>query len=350
MPTIVGIRFRRAGRVYYFDPAGHELQVDDWVVVNTARGMEIGQVVIAPRQVRDNELKEPLKPVVRPATSADLRSMQAYRLQETQALARAREIAAQYNLPMKIVGAEYSFDGARLTVYFTAEGRVDFRELARDLARSLKTHVEVRQAGVRDEAKLLDGIGICGRQLCCAAFLDNFDGISIRMAKLQNLPLSPLKISGQCGRLLCCLSYEADFYREARGRLPKPGDEVETIHGRGQVRDVNFITERLTVEYEGGKVLEVSLDQLGPAPPPATPVVAAPAPAPKKRRRRRRPKMQGQTAAPSPAAPTRPASAPAGSAGAKKPAGPKKPEGEAKAKQPAPRRRRPRRRPDRRDS
>ncbi len=289
MPTIVGIRFRRAGKVYYFDPAGHDLQVNDWVVVDTARGLEVGQVVIAPRQVVESELEGPLKPVLRLATATDLRSMQAYRLRESNALARAREAAAQHNLPIKIVGAEYSFDGTRLTYYFTAEGRVDYRELARDLAHSLKTRVEMRQAGVRDEAKMLDGIGICGRQLCCAAFLDDFDGVSIRMAKLQDLPLSPTKISGQCGRLLCCLSYEAELYREAKARMPKPGEEVETIHGLGRVQSVHPIAERITVEYDGGKTVELSLDQLGPRIQESPVAVAPPGElAPKKRRRRRR--------------------------------------------------------------
>lgn len=294
MPTIVGVRFRRAGKVYYFDPAGHDLDTSDWVVVDTSRGQEIGQIVIAPHQVVESEIKEPLKPVIRPATATDLRSLQAHRLRECNALARAREEAARHNLPMKIVGAEYSFDGTRLTFYFTAEGRVDFRNLVRDLARILKARIELRQAGVRDEAKIMDGVGICGRQLCCASFLDGFTAVSIRTAKLQGLPLNPLKISGQCGRLLCCLSFEEDIYREARARLPKPGAEIETIHGVGRVHSVNLISERITVEYAQGNIQEITLDQLGP-PPEKPPVVSEPSSEPaepqrkKRRRRRRRP-------------------------------------------------------------
>jgi len=301
MPTIVGIRFRRAGKVYYFDPAGHDLQIDDWVVVDTTRGPEIGQVVIAPRQVVEDELKGSLKPVVRTATPTDLRSLQAYRLQESEALDKAREEAARHDLPIKVVGAEYSFDGTRLTLYFTADGRVDFRNLVRDLARALKTRIEMRQAGVRDEAKLMDGVGICGRQLCCASFLDSFGTVSIRMAKLQGLPLNPMKISGQCGRLLCCLSYEEEFYRQARERLPKPNEEVETIHGVGRVRDVNVITECITVEYEPDRVLEISLDELGPPPekPPATPErPSGQSEQPPRKRQRRRRRSEVKTAAP----------------------------------------------------
>ncbi|MBU1879701.1 MAG: hypothetical protein KJ734_12185, partial [Chloroflexi bacterium] len=311
MPTIVGIRFRRTGKVYYFDPADHDLHLNDWAIVETSYGQEMGQVVIAPRQVAESEVKDTLKPVVRPATCTDLRAMQAYRLQESDALPLAREEAERHHLPIKIIGAEYSFDGSRLTFYFTSEGRVDFRNLVRDLARTLKARIDMRQAGVRDETRLLDGIGICGRQFCCASFLDSFDAVSIRMAKAQGLPLNPTKISGQCGRLLCCLSYEYDFYCEAKARLPKPGTQVETIHGMGRLIDVNVLTERLTVEYEPGKRTEITLEELGPptqAPPTASPAPSqsqsepATAEPARKRRRRKRRKPRPTESAPAGAA------------------------------------------------
>ena len=378
MPNIVGVRFRRAGKVYYFDPAGHDLSVDNWVVVDTARGSEVGQVVLAPRQVAESELKEPLKPVLRPASISDLRSMQAYRLQESDAVAKVREETARHGLPMKIVGAEYSFDGTRLTFYFTAEGRVDFRDLVRDLVRTFKARIELRQVGARDETKIMDGMGICGRRLCCAAFLDCFDAVSIRMAKAQDLPLNPAKISGQCGRLLCCLGYEEALYREAKARLPKVGEEIETVYGLGRVKDVEIIAERLRVEYASGNVKDITVEQLGP--PPAAPspspepepewsVRPRPAERPKpterpespeaqaKRRRPRHPsRAPGQAATPASATqahPTGPAAPPArpGPGAPARPAGSSEakkapPEGEAKPKRPAPRHRRPRRRPE----
>jgi len=348
MPTIVGVRFRRAGKVYYFDPAGRDLQVDDWVVVDTARGLEVGQVAIAPCQVAESELKGLLKSVVRRATATDLRSLQAYRLRETDALARAREEAARHGLPIKIVGAEYNFDGSRLTFHFTADGRVDFRNLVRDLARILRTRIEMHQAGVRDEAKLMDGIGICGRRLCCAAFLDRFSAVSIRMAKLQNLPLNPTKISGQCGRLLCCLGYEAEFYREAKKRLPKPGEEVETIHGVGRVRGVNVISERITVEYARGKVQDISPDQLGP---PEEPLITAkppskPAEPRRKKRRRRRRKPRPTASTP----PTQGAPPTAREGDAARAQNQEKKQGGKTGPRPARRRRRPRKRSDKKTS
>lgn len=357
MPNIVGIRFRRAGKVYYFDPAGHEFNVNDWAVVDTARGPEVGQVVITPRQVADSELREPLKPVLRPATAADLRAMQAYRLYEANALARAREESARHGLPMKIVGAEYSFDGTRLTFFFTAEGRVDFRDLVRDLARVFKSRIELRQVGARDETKIMDGLGVCGRRLCCAAFLDEFNTVSIRMAKVQDLPLNPAKISGQCGRLLCCLAYEEELYREAKARLPKIGEEVETIFGVGVVKEVDVIAERLHVEYAGGNVKTVTMDELGPPAPPARrepepqpesavrPAPAekpAPPEAPPKRHRRR---SRRAPTAREPATPARSAR-PEPPAETQKPADTPKPPLDAKPKRPIPRRRRPRKRSD----
>ena len=258
MPEIVGVRFKRAGKVYYFDPGDLDLNVNDLVVVETARGAEIGRIVIGRRQVLESELAEPLKPVVRRAEPEDLRKMAVFKSKEQEAFRKCREKIAQHGLPMKLVGAEYNFDGTRLTFFFTAEGRVDFRELVKDLAATFRTRIELRQIGVRDEAKFLGGIGRCGRALCCTAFLDEFEPVSIKMAKDQDLPLNPLKISGLCGRLLCCLSYENDYYCACKQNMPKAGEEVETTKGRGRVVGVNVIKETVTIEIESGATVEVS--------------------------------------------------------------------------------------------
>lgn len=221
--TVVGVRFKKAGKVYYFDPSGVALQRDDNVIVETARGVEYGQVVSGPKAVPETELVLPLKKVIRKATAVDAKQVEDNRKKEDRALTLCQEKILAHGLPMKLIGVEYTFDGAKVIFYFTAEGRVDFRELVKDLAQVFRTRIELRQIGVRDEAKMLGGLGPCGRPLCCATFLGDFEPVSIRMAKDQNLSLNPTKISGICGRLMCCLKYESDTYKSS----PKPKASVD---------------------------------------------------------------------------------------------------------------------------
>jgi len=266
MPLVVGVRFRPAGKVYYFDASGFEdLEVGEYVIVETVKGQEAGQVILGPREISPEEVVGQLKGVVRRAEAWELAQMQHYRTREHEALLRCREKVAEHGLPMKVVKAEYNFDGSHLTFYFTAERRVDFRELVRDLARTFKTRIELRQIGVRDEAKLMGGIGPCGRILCCAAHLTEFTPISIKMAKHQNLPLSPAEISGLCGRLLCCLAYEDEFYCQMQEKLPRVGEMVETPHGRGKVTGVNVIKGTISVELESEVTVEVPAAEVRPA-------------------------------------------------------------------------------------
>lgn len=261
MPKVMGIRFKRAGKIYYFDATGFEdLKVDEYVVVDTARGRALGTVVAPPQEV--SEPSEHLKPIERRATPLDLSERERYRLQEREALERCREKVAEHGLEMKLIKAEYNFDGSRLVVYFTAEKRVDFRELVRDLTRTLKTKVELRQVGVRDEAKLLGGLGRCGRILCCATHLCEFSPVSIKMARLQDVSLSPAEISGVCGRLLCCLAYESETYRSLKERFPKAGTMVETPYGVGKVKSVNVLKETIEVELRSEVTVEVSAEEL----------------------------------------------------------------------------------------
>ena len=264
MVTIAGIRFRRVGRIYYFDPNGHDdLQVDEWVVVETSKGTETGQVVIAPRQVQDNQLTDPLKPVLRRATREDVLLKRYYRTQEDSVLATCRERVVAHKLAMKLVEADYSFDGSRLTVAFTAEGRVDFRELVKDLAGLFKTRIELRQIGDRDEAKVYEGYGICGRHYCCSSWLDDFPSVSIKMAKEQELPLNPSKITGACGRLLCCLSYENEQYAAAKQGLPRVGESVVLSGGKATILGHNVLKGTVTVEMaESQKRADVPVSEL----------------------------------------------------------------------------------------
>ncbi len=264
MVTIAGIRFKRVGRVYYFDPQAHtDLQVGAYVVVETSKGIEVGRVVIAPRQVQESQVTEPLKPVLRRASRQDILLQQYYRAQEEAALETCRERVAAHGLPMKMVDADYSFDGSRLTFSFTAEGRVDFRELVKDLASIFKTRIELRQIGARDEAKVHDGLGMCGLQFCCSSWLEDFPTVSIRMAKEQDLPLNPSKITGLCGRLLCCLSYENEAYAQAKQGLPKVGEEVVVSAGRGVITAHNVLKGTATVDFGDGKSrLDVPVEQL----------------------------------------------------------------------------------------
>lgn len=262
MATIVGIRFKRAGKVYYFDPRGFEdLDAGDWVVVKTSQGTEAGRVVIAPRQVVDDDVKTALKPVHRRADWRDLTEMERLKLKASEALATTRAKVKEHDLQMKPVSAEYNFDGSRLTIYFTADKRVDFRVLARDLTKTLKARVELRQIGARDEAKLLDGIGKCGLRQCCSTWMtDGFPRVSIKAAKNQGLPLAPSEISGNCGKLLCCLTYEDDQYTEIKGELPAIGTKLSSAKGTGEVVDINVVKEVAIIRWENGKLLEVSVE------------------------------------------------------------------------------------------
>jgi len=262
MAEIVGIRFKRAGRVYYFAPADIDLAVDDYVVVNTGRGLELGRVVIAPKQVLAEEVTKPLKTVVRKATDDDIEHAREFENKEREALAECAKSIAKLKLPMKLLSAQYNLDGSRLTFFFSAAGRVDFRELVRELTTHFKVQVELRQVGPRDEAKLMGGFGRCGRPLCCMSFLTEFAPVSIKMAKEQALPLNPMKISGVCGRLLCCLGYENELYREIKKKLPKSGQRVSTSAGAAKVVGGNPLKETVLVEMEGGARVELPLSEV----------------------------------------------------------------------------------------
>jgi cell fate regulator YaaT (PSP1 superfamily) len=262
MADVVGVRFKRAGKVYYFDPAGIDLKVGDYVVVETARGLELGQVVISPRQVLASEITEPLKPVVRQAEAEDIEHAHEFEQKEREALVVCGELIAKLSLPMKLLSAEYNLDGSRLTFFFSAGERVDFRQLVRELTSRFKTRVELRQVGTRDEAKLIGGFGRCGRPLCCASFLSEIAPVSIRMAKEQGLPLNPMKISGCCGRLLCCLVYETELYHEMKEKLPKEGERVSTPMGGATVIGVNPLKETVMVELESQAAVELPVDKV----------------------------------------------------------------------------------------
>ncbi len=262
MVEIIGVRFRRAGRVYYFDPAGIDLEANDYVVVKTARGLEMGQVVIAPEQVLTNEVREPLKPIVRKAEPEDVECAQEFEAKEMEALKECGELIIKLGLRMKLLSAKYNLDGTRLTFLFSATDRVDFRDLVRDLNSRFKTRVELRQIGPRDEAKLVGGFGRCGRSLCCGTFLDEFAPVSVKMAKEQDLPLSPMKISGVCGRLLCCLVYENEQYKDMRAEMPKKGQRVSTSMGKATVVGGNPLQETVLVLLESQTTVEVPLSEV----------------------------------------------------------------------------------------
>ncbi len=274
MPIVCGIKFRGSGKVYYFAPGEcDDLRIGDHVIVETARGREMGEVASESHEVSDAEIVGQLKPIVRKATTADLLDAQRYQHQEAEAVAKCKEQVARFGLPMNIVNAEYSYDGSRLTFYFTSEQRVDFRELVRELARILHVRIELRQIGVRDKAKSVGGIGRCGRPLCCATWLNEFCPVSIRMAKQQDLPLSPMEISGLCGRLLCCLGYENDFYQSVKGQFPKVGKTVSTPLGAAKVIGVSVLRETVELLFEDGSTAEWTADQLAgraPIPVPET--------------------------------------------------------------------------------
>ncbi len=250
MSEIVGVRFKEVGKVYHFSPNGLTLQKGDRVIVETARGIECGEVTIENREIDDEELVSPLKPVIRAATEQDLKIVEENKIKEKKAYAICEEKIANHGLEMKLVDVEYTFDNSKILFYFTADGRVDFRELVKDLASVFRTRIELRQIGVRDESKMLGGFGVCGRPFCCNTFLGEFQPVSIKMAKEQGLSLNPVKISGTCGRLMCCLKYEQDTYEHLLRHTSKVGAIVETDEGRGTVIENNLITGMLKVRLD----------------------------------------------------------------------------------------------------
>src|SRR6266576_3061444 len=258
--TIVGIRFRPAGRIYYFDPQGASYSTGQYVIVETSRGVEAGRVVIASKKLAERELSDPLKPVLRLANEDELRMMLSFKTKEKEALVQCAQQVQQHNLPMKLVETEYTFDGSRLTFYFTADERVDFRALVRDLAATFRTRIELRQIGARDQAKLQGGVGMCGKTLCCSSWISDFGVVSIKMAKEQDLPLNPSKISGVCGRLLCCLAYENDNYIQAKQSMPQVGTLLDTPGGQGKVVSINVPKESVEVMLESGVIIQVPVN------------------------------------------------------------------------------------------
>ena len=258
----VGIRFKEAGKIYYFDARGYDLDVGNYVVVETSHGQEVGRVVIAPDQVLVSEIRETLKPIMRQAAPEDLERAEELKKGAKERLAVARKQAQELRLQMVLVAGEYSLDGSQLTVYFTAEDRVDFRSLARELSSEFQTRVQFLQVGERDRAKMVDGIGRCGERLCCSSWLTTFPVVSIKMAKEQDLPVNPSKLSGACGRLLCCLTYEYDQYREIKGGLPKVGSRISTPTGEARVRSISVPKETITLLIgEAAERVEMPLDQ-----------------------------------------------------------------------------------------
>ena len=266
MKKVIGVRFRTAGKIYFFDPGKLSVKRNDHVIVETARGIEYGTVVGNPREVDDDKVVQPLKPVLRIATERDDEQEAGNKLKEKEAFKICLEKIKKHGLEMKLIDAEYTFDNNKVLFYFTADGRIDFRELVKDLASVFKTRIELRQIGVRDETKILGGIGICGRVLCCHAHLSEFVPVSIKMAKEQNLSLNPTKISGVCGRLMCCLKHEEETYEELNRRLPNVGDHVTTDDGlKGEVASVNVLRQLVKVIVDVGdekEIQEYKVEQL----------------------------------------------------------------------------------------
>lgn len=250
MAEVVGVRFKEVGKVYYFDPDGHTLKKGDRVIVETARGVECGEIAMNNRNVNDDEIVKPLKKLLRIATEDDLKKVEENKEKEKKAFEICEKKIAKHKIDMKLVDIEYTFDNSKILFYFTADGRVDFRELVKDLASVFHTRIELRQIGVRDESKMLGGIGICGRPFCCGSFLGDFQPVTVKMAKEQGLSLNPTKISGVCGRLMCCLKYEQDAYEHLLRITPKVGAIVETPEGKGRVVDVNLLRGNLKVQLD----------------------------------------------------------------------------------------------------
>lgn len=250
MAAVIGVRFKNVGKVYYFAPGEHTLKIGDKVIVETARGIECGEVAMGNKEVAEEEIPQPLKNVIRVATQEDLAHVAENAAREKSAFAICSKKIEAHKLEMKLVDVEYTFDNSKILFYFTADGRVDFRELVKDLASVFRTRIELRQIGVRDEAKMLGGLGVCGRPLCCSTFLGGFQPVSIKMAKEQGLSLNPVKISGTCGRLMCCLKYEQEAYQDLLRSTPTVNSLVMTPEGRGVVTDVNLLTGILHIKLE----------------------------------------------------------------------------------------------------
>ena len=248
MVTIVGVRFKKAGKIYYFNPGDLDIKKNDCVIVETARGVELGEVVIGPKEVPEEDIVAPLKDVIRIMTEEDRAQHLENKEKEKEAFEICLKKIEEHGLDMKLIDAEYTFDNNKVIFYFTADGRIDFRELVKDLAAIFRTRIELRRIGVRDEAKMLDGIGTCGRRLCCSTWLGDFEPVSIKMAKEQSLSLNPSKISGICGRLFCCLKFEHDVYQEVLDKLPGTGSLVETPYGEGRVIEINVLLEQVKVK------------------------------------------------------------------------------------------------------
>jgi cell fate regulator YaaT (PSP1 superfamily) len=260
---VVGVRFKKAGKIYYFDPDQLAIEKDCHVIVETARGVEYGKVVVGKKTVAETDVVLPLKKVIRIADERDAMQVEENKQAAKNAFSVCQTKIKEHNLDMKLVDVEYTFDRNKIIFYFTADGRVDFRELVKDLAAVFRTRIELRQIGVRDEAKMLGGIGPCGRLLCCSTFLGDFEPVSIKMAKDQNLSLNPAKISGLCGRLMCCLKYENDNYESSKEEMPNPGDYVTTPMGEGKVVSINILDQLVQVQLsETSRVMEFALDEI----------------------------------------------------------------------------------------
>ena len=256
MVTVVGVRFKKAGKIYYFDPDNIDVKKEDYVIVETARGIEFGHIVVGPKEIYEDEIVAPLKKVLRAATEEDIEKHDENQSKQLEAFRICLQKIEQHKLDMKLIDVEYTFDNNKVIFYFTSEGRVDFRELVKDLASIFRTRIELRQIGVRDEAKMIGGLGPCGRSLCCATFLGEFDPVSIKMAKEQNLSLNPTKISGICGRLMCCLKYEHEAYEDILERLPHVGSRVMTPRGEGIVVDTVTLLELVKVRVKSDEGTE----------------------------------------------------------------------------------------------
>ncbi len=253
MKTIIGVRFRKPGKIYFFDPGDLNIEKGSNVIVETSMGQEFGEVMIANREIPESKLTAPLKKIIRVATPKDVEHEKENKEKEKEALKICEEKIKKHNLDMNLTEVEYKFDGSKIVFYFTADGRIDFRELVKDLAAIFHTRIELRQIGVRDEIKKIGGNGMCGRELCCCSFLRNFENVSIKMAKEQNISLNPSKISGNCGRLMCCLKYEEEVYDEKLKRLPKIGAIVKTEDGEGEIVGIETLAERVKVKLKDGE-------------------------------------------------------------------------------------------------
>lgn len=258
MYTVVGIRFKKAGKIYYFDPGDLPVNVGDNVIVETARGIEFGEVVVGKREVADDEIIAPLKMVLRIATDEDIEHYNENKACEAEAFDVCMDMIKEHNLDMKLIDVEYTFDNNKIIFYFTADGRIDFRDLVKDLAAIFKTRIELRQIGVRDESKIVGGLGPCGRPLCCVTFLGDFEPVSIKMAKDQNLSLNPTKISGLCGRLMCCLKYEQDTYEKVRSELPSVGSLIKVNDKEMRIAEVDVVRKKLKVKMKNAEGIEIT--------------------------------------------------------------------------------------------